>query len=89
MNTQTNGSGPGLVTPENDYGLTTQHSQPAKSTTQTTAPIVGNLIAKMALKGHVVIRGDRGDFTSCAYGLTRYCKDIAELAAFARKVGAV
>jgi len=89
MNTSNNGIMPGQVTPENDHGLTTQHSQPAKSTTQTTAAIVGNLIARMALKGHIVIRGDRGDFTSCAYGLTRYCKDIAELEAFARKVGAV
>jgi len=43
----------------------------------------------MALKGHVVIRGDRGDFTSCAYGMTRYCPDYAALAAFAVKVGAV
>lgn len=48
---------------------------------------LANQIAVLALAGHAVIRGDRGDFTVCKYGLTRYCADFAELQAFARQLG--
>jgi len=48
---------------------------------------IANQIARLALAGHIVIRGDRNDFTVCKYGLTRYCADFAELAAFAKKLG--
>jgi len=48
---------------------------------------IANQIAHLALAGHIVIRGDRGDFTVCKFGLTRYCADYAALAAFARQVG--
>ena len=48
---------------------------------------IANQLARLALAGHVVHRGDIGDFTACKYGMTRYCKDFAELQAFARQLG--
>lgn len=55
--------------------------------TTTDSKAIANQIARLALAGHHVIKGDRGDFTVCKYGLTRYCANFAELAAFARKLG--
>lgn len=49
---------------------------------------IANQIAHLALAGHTVIRGDRGDFTVCKFGLARYCADFESLVAFARQVGA-
>lgn len=48
---------------------------------------IATQIARLALTGHHVIKGDRGDYTCCKYGLTRYCKDFSELQAFAVKLG--
>jgi hypothetical protein len=48
---------------------------------------IANQIARLALAGHHVIKGDRGDYTCCKYGLSRYCADFAELQAFAAKLG--
>jgi hypothetical protein len=48
---------------------------------------IANQIAVLALAGHAVIRGDRGDFIVCKYYLTRYCADFAELQAYARQLG--
>ena len=45
------------------------------------------LIAQFALAGHTVHRSDTGDFLVCRYGLSRWCKDFAELRAFAVRVG--
>ena len=44
-------------------------------------------IARLALAGHHVIKGDRNDFVVTKYGLTRYCADYAALVGFARQVG--
>ena len=55
--------------------------------TTTDSKAIANQIARLALAGHHVIKGDRGDFTVCKYGLTRYCANFAELAAFARQLG--
>lgn len=44
-------------------------------------------LAHLATAGHVVHKGSAGDFTVCKYGMARYCKDFAELQAFARQVG--
>lgn len=44
-------------------------------------------MARLALAGHHVIKGDRNDFVVTKYGLTRYCADYAALVAFARQVG--
>jgi len=49
---------------------------------------LATLIAQLALAGHVVIRGQSGDFTCSKWCMTRYCQDLAELQAFARRVGA-
>ena len=45
------------------------------------------LIAQFAIAGHVVQKGSTRDFTVCKYGMARYCKDFAELQAFAKQVG--
>jgi len=44
-------------------------------------------IARLALAGHHVIKGDMGDYTVCKYGMTRYCANFADLQAFAVKLG--
>ncbi len=82
------------TTPENDTGLVTGHSDKPQNDTTDRADFTANdgaiahQIARLALTGHTVIRGDRGDYTVCKYGLTRYCVDYAALVAFAKKVGA-
>ena len=48
---------------------------------------IAHQIAQLALAGHVVHQGGAGDYTVCKYGMTRYCKDFAELQAFARQLG--
>ena len=48
---------------------------------------VTHQVTRLALAGHVVHQGKTGDFTVCKYGMTRYCKDFAELQAFARQLG--
>lgn len=48
---------------------------------------IATQIAKLALAGHAVHKGQRGDFIVCKYGLSRYCQDFAELEAFARQLG--
>ncbi len=48
---------------------------------------IATQLARLALAGHIVHRGDIGDFTVCKYGMTRYCKDFAELQTFARQLG--
>ena len=45
-------------------------------------------IARLALAGHAVHKGNCGDFTVCKYGMAKYCQDFAELQSFSRKVGA-
>ena len=48
---------------------------------------IATQLARLGLAGHVVHRGEIGDFTVCKYGMTRYCKDFTELQAFARLLG--
>ena len=48
---------------------------------------IATQLARLALAGHIVHRGDIGDFTVCKYGMTRYCKDFAEIQAFALQLG--
>lgn len=49
---------------------------------------IATLIAQFALAGHVVHKGECGDFTVTRWGLTRYCQDLDALQAFAKQVGA-
>lgn len=44
-------------------------------------------IARLALAGHVVHEGQCSDYRQSKYGMSRYCQDFAELAAFAQKLG--
>jgi len=48
---------------------------------------IATQIARLALAGHAVHKGQHGDYTVCKYGMTRYCQDAAELAAFAKLLG--
>lgn len=48
---------------------------------------IATQLARLALAGHVVYKGGAGDFTVCKYGMTRYCKDFAELQDFAKQLG--
>lgn len=49
--------------------------------------LAATLIAQFAIAGHAVHKGREGDFTVCKYANVRYCKDLAELQAFAKQVG--
>ena len=49
---------------------------------------IATQIARLALAGHVVHKGQSGDYLVSKFGLTRYCANFTELAAFAKKVGA-
>ena len=48
---------------------------------------IANQVARLALAGHAVHRGQSGDYLVSKYGLTRYCANFTELAAFAQKLG--
>ena len=48
---------------------------------------VANQIAELTRAGHIVHPGQDGDFLVCKYGLSRYCRDFAQLQAFARQLG--
>lgn len=48
---------------------------------------IATLIARLALAGHVVNKGQSGDYIVSKYGMTRYCANFAELVAFARQIG--
>lgn len=44
------------------------------------------LVAKLALRGHVVYATHDG-YLVCKHGFARHCKDLAALEAFGRQVG--
>ena len=48
---------------------------------------IANQIARLALAGHAVQKGQSGDYLVSKYGMSRYCQDFAELQAFAVKLG--
>ena len=45
------------------------------------------VIARLALAGHVVHRGECNDYTLRKYGYAHYRQDLAELTAFAIRLG--
>ena len=49
--------------------------------------VIAHQIARLALAGHTVHKGADGDYLVCKYGLSRWCRDFAELAAFAQQLG--
>ncbi len=48
---------------------------------------VARQIGRLMLAGHAVHKGADGDYLVCKYGLSGWCKDFAELQAFAKKLG--
>ena len=48
---------------------------------------IANQLARLALAGHIVHKGSTGDYSVCKFGMTRYCKDFAELQAFSKQLG--
>lgn len=48
---------------------------------------VATAIARLALAGHAIYKGNCGDFTVCKYSMAKYCQDFTELQAFSRKFG--
>ena len=84
------------VNATNCNGLTATNSQPAKTylnydldfpTTQRQRKEESTLLARLALAEHVVHRGNCNDYTVCKYGHAQYCQDLAELTAFAIRLG--
>ena len=86
------------VNATNSNGLTANNSQPAETNKLSTndldfptgerqRKVEINVIARLALAGHVVHRGNCNDYTVCKYGFAQYCQDLAELAAFAIRLG--
>lgn len=83
---------------EKGNGLAAANNQPAKTDTQNANDLdfptckrprkdESNLIARLALAGHVVHRGDCNDFTICKWGLSYYAQDLDELTGFAIRLG--
>lgn len=71
----------------NSNGLHTDTTSVDFPTTEKNSKAISTQVAELALAGHAVHKGEIGDFTVCKYGMTRYCKDFAELQAFARQLG--
>lgn len=61
----------------------------AEISAKSDAKAIFTLIAQFALAGYAVHKGQSGDFTVSKYGLSRYCKDFAELHDFARLLGVI
>lgn len=64
--------------------------QNTNAATITPAEKIGNpayLIAKLALAGHSVHRGNNRDFLVSRWGMTHYCETLESLQAFADRVG--
>ena len=82
----------------NCNGLAAANNQPAKTntlntnaldfpTTQRQRKEESILLARLALAGHVVHRGNCNDYTVCKYGYAQYCQDLTELTTFAIRLG--
>ena len=82
----------------NSNGLAAANNQPAKTYTQNTNDLnfatckrqrkdESTLIARLALAGHVVHRGNCNDYTVSKWGLSYYAQDFTELSAFAIRLG--
>jgi hypothetical protein len=57
------------------------------ATPSTDSKAIATQIAHLKLAGHVVHKGQSGDYMLSKYGMSKHCKDFAELAAFAQKLG--
>ena len=88
MFTKHDGQAPGVVAPRFSSDTSKPRPDRVRLHTPAASNATASMIASFAMNGHIVIRGDRGDFSVTKYGLSRYCKDFAELATFAKIVGA-
>ncbi len=84
MTTNTNEKAAGAI---NTNGLHTDTNGANFPTVEAQGKAIATQVARLALAGHVVHKGQHDDFTVCKYGLSRYCTDFAELQAFAVKLG--
>lgn len=73
----------------------TGQSADQNTTIQIVAPETGErkrlatIVAKFALRGHVVHAMAEGGYLVCRHGYVRHCKDISTLEAFGKQVGAL
>ena len=83
------------MNPIKSNGLAAANNQPAESKTlcldypasACRSKAEANLIARMALAGHLVHRGRAGGYVSAKWGYTCYSTDLADLHAFAVPLG--
>jgi hypothetical protein len=82
----------------NSNGLAATNNQPAKTNAQNFTDLdypsghrqrkaESTLLARLALAGHVVHRGNCNDYTVCKWGHSFYAQDLTELTAFATRLG--
>jgi len=71
----------------NDYSNTSNFATNQAIQQAPDAKAIATQIAKFAIAGHAVHKGQIGDFIVTKWGQTRYCKNFAELRAFALKLG--
>lgn len=95
QNTNHHGGVPGTNTPNkkapaaaNCIGLHTNTISADYRSTDESGKAIATQIARLALAGHAVHKGQSGDFTVTKWGQARYCQDFAALVHFAQKVGA-
>ncbi|MFZ4539749.1 hypothetical protein [Propionivibrio sp.] len=88
MFTNSDGQEPGLDTPARFSNSTSKpHPYRVRPHQPAASNATANLVAQLEKDDHRVVRDTGGGFTVCKYGLSRYCKNPAELTAFAVKVG--
>lgn len=71
----------------NTKGLTTDTNKLNSATGERHSKAIATQIAELALAGHVVHKGQSGDYLACKHGMNQYCQDLEALQSFARKLG--
>ena len=85
MTQATNEKAPGAI---NTEGLATDNSNDLNFATGTRqSKAIATQIAKFGIRGHAVHHLKDGGFLVCKYGHTFHAIDLAELKAFARRLG--
>ena len=80
-----NEKAPGAI---NTEGLTTDTTNDLNFATGTRhSKAIATQIAELAIRGHAVHQLKGGGFLVCKYGYTFHAIDLAELQAFARRLG--
>jgi hypothetical protein len=71
----------------NNNGHAPRANTPIEKAPSPDGKAIATQLAELAIAGHVVHMLIDGDYLVCKYGMTRYCKNFAELQAFARQLG--